>query len=59
MQLGSVMLHVDWLDGRTLKDWQFGGKTALWEVPTTVFLIKFVLTRFSINRDFHPHHYLG
>jgi hypothetical protein len=24
MQLGAAMLHVDWLDGRTLGDWQFG-----------------------------------
>jgi hypothetical protein len=26
MQLGAAMLHVDWLDGRTLGDWQFGVK---------------------------------
>jgi hypothetical protein len=23
MQLGAAVLHVDWLDGRTLGDWQF------------------------------------
>jgi hypothetical protein len=26
LQLGAAMLHVDWLDGRTLGDWQFGVK---------------------------------
>jgi hypothetical protein len=26
MHIGSAMLHVDWLDGRTLGDWQFGVK---------------------------------
>jgi hypothetical protein len=28
MQLGAAMLHVDWLDGRTLGDWRLGSHTS-------------------------------
>jgi hypothetical protein len=33
MQLGAAMLHVDWLDGRTLGDWQFGVKLLCGSFP--------------------------
>jgi hypothetical protein len=33
MQLGAAMLHVDWLDGRTLGDWQFGVKLLCGRFP--------------------------
>jgi hypothetical protein len=33
MQLGATMLHVDWLDGRTLGDWQFGVKLLCGRFP--------------------------
>jgi hypothetical protein len=37
MKLGAAMLHVDCLDGRTLGDWHLS-KTALWEVPTGLYI---------------------
>jgi hypothetical protein len=39
MQLGAAMLHVDWLDGRTIGDWQFGIKLLCGRFPHKIFLI--------------------
>jgi hypothetical protein len=33
MQLGAAMLHVDWLDGKNLGDWQFGVKLLCGRFP--------------------------
>jgi hypothetical protein len=33
MQLGAAMLHVNWLEGRTQGDWQFGVKLLCGRFP--------------------------
>jgi hypothetical protein len=43
MQLGAVMLHVDWLDGRTLGDWQFGVKLLCGRLPQVVLAVSGVI----------------
>jgi hypothetical protein len=46
MQLGAAMLHVDWLGGRTLADWQFGVKLLCGRFPQIPQTSLFLFLRF-------------